>query len=61
VTNLSPLRLVWSRPEPTVRRPPQRVNLAQAIEGHLRGDGLTDAQFARLFATGRPVDVSAQR
>jgi hypothetical protein len=37
------------------------MNLAHAIERHLRGDGLTDEQFARLYATGRPVDVSASR
>jgi hypothetical protein len=41
--------------------PPRRMDLARAIERHLLGDGLTDAQFARLFATGKPVDASAQR
>jgi hypothetical protein len=57
------LRLVWSRPRPAqARRPPLRIDLARAIETHLRGgDGLTDAQFARMFATGRPVDVSSFR
>jgi hypothetical protein len=53
------LRLVWSRPEPG-RRPPQRVNLATAIERHLSGgDELTDEQFSRWYATGRaPLAVA---
>jgi hypothetical protein len=40
---------------------PRRLDLAWAIERHLRGDGLTDEQFVRLYATGRLVDVSAPR
>jgi hypothetical protein len=55
------LRIVWRGPGPTRRIGPRRVDLARAIETHLRGDGLTDEQFARLFATGRPVDASASR
>jgi hypothetical protein len=54
------LRLVWSRPEPT-RRPPQRVNLAAAIERHLAGgDGLSDEQFSRWYATGRAPLAAAE-
>jgi hypothetical protein len=54
-----PLRLVWSRPG-SARRPPQRVNLATAIERHLSDrDGLTDEQFSRWYATGRaPLAVA---
>ena len=52
----SPLRLVWSRPAAQVRRGPQRIDLAVAIERHLAGqDGLSDEQFAVLYATGRPA------
>lgn len=48
------LRLVWSRPPEVRRMPPRRINLAHAIERHLSGgDGLTDEQFAVLYATGR--------
>lgn len=43
------LRLVWKNPCPPVPRGP--VNLAAAIERHLTGgDGLTDAEFLRLYS-----------
>jgi hypothetical protein len=44
------LRLVWSNPAP--RPLPQRaLNLAAAIEQQLSGEyGLTDGDFARVFA-----------
>lgn len=47
------LRLVWSRPPGLPPLPPRRrVNLAVAIERHLDGRwGVTDEQFALLFAT----------
>lgn len=45
------LRLVWSNPEPPVPRTP--LNLATAIERQMAGQfGLTDEQFASLFAKG---------
>jgi len=45
------LRLVWSNPTPP---PPRRpINLAIAIEQQMAGHfGLTDEQFATLFAKG---------
>ncbi len=60
------LRLAWTNPtEPAAPRAAAplalvaaplplraRVNLALAIEGHLAGDGRSDAEFAALFATG---------
>jgi hypothetical protein len=43
------LRLVWSNPHPPIPRHP--VDLAVAIERHLTGRyGMTDEEFARLFA-----------
>jgi hypothetical protein len=45
------LRLVWSNPEPPAPRRP--MNLATAIERQMSGHfGLTDEQFATLFAKG---------
>jgi hypothetical protein len=45
------LRLVWSNPNPPLPRRP--MNLATAIEQHIAGHfGLTDEQFATLFAKG---------
>ena len=45
------LRLVWSNPNPPLPRRP--MNLATAIEQHMAGHfGLTDEQFAMLFAKG---------
>ena len=62
----SHLRLVWSqplarelpravpRPHPTRAVPRWRVNLAVAIELHLRGDdGLSDEEFLEAY-TSRP-------
>ncbi len=46
------LRLVWSNPAPPLPRRP--IDLAVAIERHLSGhDGLSDAEFARVFARTR--------
>ena len=45
------LRLVWSNPNPPAPRRP--MNLATAIERQMAGHfGLTDEQFATLFAKG---------
>jgi hypothetical protein len=45
------LRLVWSNPHPPAPRRP--MNLATAIEQQMAGRfGLTDQQFATLFAKG---------
>ena len=45
------LRLVWSNPHPPAPRRP--INLATAIERQMAGHfGLTDEQFATLFAKG---------
>lgn len=45
------LRLVWSNPQPPAPRRP--MNLATAIESQMAGHfGLTDEQFATLFAKG---------
>lgn len=45
------LRLVWSNPNPPAPRRP--MNLATAIERQMAGHfGLTDEQFAILFAKG---------
>ena len=47
----SHLRLVWSNPHPPVPRRP--LNLATAIERQMAGHfGLSDEQFATLFAKG---------
>lgn len=49
VPRSSILRLVWKNPCPPPPRKP--LDLASAIERHLSGaDGLTDAEFLRLFA-----------
>jgi hypothetical protein len=45
------LRLAWSNPHPPAPRRP--LNLATAIERQMAGHfGLTDEQFATLFAKG---------
>jgi hypothetical protein len=47
----SHLRLVWSNPHPPAPRRP--LNLATALERQMAGHfGLTDEQFATLFAKG---------
>ena len=45
------LRLVWRNPNPP--KPQRPINLATAIERQMAGHfGLTDEQFATLFAKG---------
>jgi hypothetical protein len=49
------LRLVWTRPADAPPPPPRRLtNLAMAIDRQMAGEyGLTNEEFARLFALGR--------
>lgn len=51
------LRLVWSRPlgeEAPAPPPRRRMNLAVAIDRQVAGEyGLTNEEFARLFALGQ--------
>jgi len=52
------LRLVWSRPLDYAAPPPRRpTNLALAIDRQMAGEyGLSNEQFAQLFALGQRED-----